>query len=387
MSVDTTPASSIDTIPILWMDDEPEFLDILSQELLDEGVPLSVEPVTTIAQAEKKLESHQFCGLVVDCRMSNEDPAGHNGASFLLAVNKKYRHLPTFVYSAFCLGPSYARALEASYAIYKADKTERWPRPLANWSLIDAVTRYAAAYKRVKEFEPEKIQFHLFVQDPEEYAESVAVHWDRHKHWILEDLRRKAATWCVVCGTEIVEASSKLSEYPNEAALRRIGEQKGVIPFAYSLAFLPESINAHSTEVTPWNRTKYSGDYYPTIRIAIGETYLTDDFDTGAYQTHVSDEIVKRGILDAVRDSDHLGQSYRFFTKKIKVGLTDERGAEQVGETPVSVVLDWDDSPFVAVNRKRRVLVGRDILRLFCVDVSLNSSAKQSRIRFVDRKE
>lgn len=86
---------------VLWMDDQPEFMRGLERILSKSGMPLSIEAATSIDRAQQMLHEKQYSAFVADCRMSNYDPAGANGAAFLLQVNQTYPALPTFVCSAY----------------------------------------------------------------------------------------------------------------------------------------------------------------------------------------------------------------------------------------------------------------------------------------------
>jgi hypothetical protein len=127
-------------------------------------------------------------------------------------------------------------------------------------------------------------------------------------------------------------------------------------------------------------------DFYPAVRAKIAGVELMGDFDTGAFQTFLSDEISRRGILDHLRDTEtefHLGEPYQFFSKKLSVSLLDGGGAEQTKEITVAVVERWGDTAFIKVNRERKVLFGRDLLRAFRIEIYLNSDNRITRVRFL----
>ncbi len=51
--------------------------------------------------------------------------------------------------------------------------------------------------------------------------------------WIDAELARRKATWMLVCGGEIIEASPSLDEYPAREHLLQLGQERGRIPFVF----------------------------------------------------------------------------------------------------------------------------------------------------------
>ena len=368
---------------VLWMDDQPEFIRGLERILSKSGMPLSIESATSIDEAQQRLHEKQYSAFVADCRMSNFDPAGANGAAFLLEVNQTYPALPTFVCSAYLDDAMYEKRIRDSNAIVRADKTrELRLSGVKNDVFFSALYSWATAFDAVKSLRPETILYGDYMRSPDSFSSQIECHWQRHGLWITKELTRRKHLWGVVCGENIVASSDDLFDFPDEEALQRLGLDHNLIPFAYSLPLPPEQNNGSHQ----WNATKYPKDFYPCIRLRLTDI-VSDDFDTGAIQTHVSDELVPVGLLDAVRGAAagvHLGQSYRSVTKNIKVCLIAEDGTERESNLTVSVVKDWQNSPFVDVNGRRKILIGRDILRAFKVEISLNSVSMKSTIKFLN---
>jgi CheY-like chemotaxis protein len=370
------------TPSVLWMDDQPEFLRGLGRILTRSGMPLSIDSAASIDEAETKLHERQYSAFVADCRMSNFDPAGENGAEFLLKVNHTFPVLPTFVCSAYLFEPVYEGRLHESNAIFLAEKTrELDAAQIKKDRFFTELYSSARSFDEVKDLKPELIRYSDYLAMPDRFTSEVNCHWQRHGTWISKELIRRGHLWCVVCGEEIVHSSDDLFDYPDETVLDQIGRDCKLIPFAYGTPLPPEQ-NIPGPEWTP---TKYPKDFYPCIKLRLTDI-VSDDFDTGAFQTHVSDELVQLGVLDHVRgnNSTHLGQDYRLVTKKIKVCLVAEDGTERAADLTVCVVKDWRNSPFVDVNGRRKILIGRDIFRAFNVEIALNSQSRRSSIRFLD---
>ncbi|MGN6185989.1 MAG: response regulator [Thermoanaerobaculia bacterium] len=78
---------------VLVVDDDPSVLLSLREALNERGV--SVESATDLDSAAKLLDSHQFCGMVLDLVLENS-----NGFDILHAIQERNIVLPTIVVSA-----------------------------------------------------------------------------------------------------------------------------------------------------------------------------------------------------------------------------------------------------------------------------------------------
>jgi len=152
-----------------------------------------------------------------------------------------------------------------------------------------------------------------------------------------------------------------------------LGRKNGLIPFAYSVD-LPVEAN--------WGYTRYVNDRFPRLAVKVASLDL-DDFDTGAMQTHLSDELLPLTGNEAMVDHVHLGRPYRSATTRVDINLIAHNGAERTASIPVRVVENWASSPFVTVNPSRKMLIGRDILRAFRVEIRLNSLTNRSEVHFI----
>lgn len=376
------------SIPVLWMDDEPDaivrYVSMLNSEPSE--IRLEVEIASSISEARDKLKIGNYAAFVADCMMDKYD-AGVNGAEFLTSVNETRKDLPTFVYSAWLDDPRFVGYLDRSLAIMKEDK-EVFDPPLHDNELFACIYKIGKRYLQVKDLQPETIQFKQYIKNPSQYMNEAKAHWQKHGHWIEIEMRKRGYSWCVVCEYQIVEGSEDLFDFPNEDRLNKIGLENNRIPFAYSDTLLPESVSSveNPGPGDPWSGTTIVNDYYPKIRARINNVEIVDDFDTGSPQTFVSDKVVKKGVLSFFRSSEKgyiLGSSFDFSTIKVKLALLDSSGVEQIREIPVAVVEGWDGSAFKERNADRRILYGRDLLRAFEVEVCLDSQKRVTRVRFL----
>ncbi len=379
------PAPAVDTtlVHVLWVDDEPEAIDsyrrLLGRERDKLGIEIDI--ATSIEVAQRKLDTGNYSAIVIDCKMDIYDWAA-NGAEFLLEINKTRKDLPTFVYSAFLDDPLYDDFLSKSYAILKVSKMGEFERPISKDPFFQTLSKRALQYSEVKHLHPEKIQFSNYLDNPAKFSAEADAHWQKHGHWIQVEMKRNNYAWCVVCGDNIVRISGNPFDFPNQETLRQIGFETNLIPFAYSATLAPEDSAELSGGDVLWKPTAFNDDYYPKLRVRIANTVVEDDFDTGAIRTHVSDALIQKGFLEFWRESDvgHLGTPYQFFSKTVPVSILGSEGGEHTRELAVTVVQDWDDSPFISVNRNRLCLLGRDLLYAFPVEIILDSRKRTTRV-------
>lgn len=356
------------------MDDEPEFINNYKRIIEKEGIDLSVDIATTIAEASKKLATGIYNALIADCRMDLYDRS-QNGVSFVLDVNKNNRCLPTYLYSAYLHDAAFIDAIGHTNVVDILDKNEQHTLPLSKDQMFQNIITFATNHFQSREFHPERISFNDYVRNPEKYSDEIDQHWTKHQIWIVKELERSNCVWGIVCGTRLVDKSNDILDYPNEEQLTKLGAKHKLIPFAYSLPQIPEE--------STWNPTTSKNDYYPTLKIKIKNVSLEDDFDTGAYQTYVSDEVVTKGIFDFIRhsgNSKHLGQKFQYFTKKVPIEIISEDGERKTVEVAVSVVRDWKDSSFVRINPHRQILIGRDLLRASEIRIELDAKTRTSKV-------
>lgn len=376
-------------VKVLWMDDDPEPIENYRTLIESERGThfLVIDIVTSVREAREKLKTDQYSGLIVDCKMGHyamDD--SENGARLLHEWNEDNKHFPTFVYSGFISDNHFKRYLAESHPIKMVNKAETSiERPVSAHWFIKAIREAGENYNEVKGYRPEWITFKEFIAQPQKYDAETSRHWKKHGHWIDAKMKADNLIWSVVCGDKIVDGSDDLFDFPDDKRLMEYGNQYNLIPFPYSNPSLPEDIQVTARDGCVWNKTSQKNDYYPAFVATIDKTELTDDFDTGAQHTFVSDEVVEAGLFDRWRDSEvpHLGKDFKLITKNIELTLVDSAGVTRSRSIPVIVIKDWRRSSFTHFNDKRKVLFGRDILRAFEIEISLNSQKRITRIRFL----
>jgi len=371
---------------VLWVDDEPTAVHVYSKLISKERSKLGIEidVATSLEEARSKLEVSDISAVIVDCKMDPYD-ASVNGAAFLAELNRSNRALPSFVYSAYLDDPIYTRYIQRSDAILTKSKVDTFARPLSSDPFFETVASAAARYNGVKHLMPEVVPFNRYRENPKKYEEAVSAHWTKHGIWIKQVMNRSTLAWCVVCGFNIVESSASPFDFPDSDHLIKIGERTNLIPFAYSADFVPEEgTAASSTLPIVWSATNMANDFYPKLTIQLNQQNVADDFDTGAVRTHISDELVPKGMLDFCKDSSHLGKSYRSFSKTVQLTVVGTDGSRKTSKLTVNVVQDWKSSPFTLVNKNRKCLLGRDLFQAFELEVILNSRTRSTTFRVLN---
>jgi hypothetical protein len=209
--------------------------------------------------------------------------------------------------------------------------------------------------------------------------------------WIEKKMRELNAMWLVVIDGEIVASGSALRTFPFEEEFDALCKKTGKYPFVFfsPLMFLIEETLARHSTVMP-------DDSYPTMRINlktdVAETELDADFDTGAVDTYLDfDLFVQQGAMTITetnlrRYSSHLGRSYSYTAKSIWLEVKDKNEQRRQIRTNAICVENWKNSPFVTINPKRTVLIGRDTMLQLQPMVLLDFSRRQTTVEYPTAK-
>jgi CheY-like chemotaxis protein len=367
---------------VLWLEDEPAFLQRVRKLLSAAKMSLEIDECTSPKEAEVRLQSGAYAALVADYRLDKTAGPGENGANLLVRAGQLIRAIPKFVYSAYVHDAQYSRIIEGADVVKIGSKLDQMPSSgLDRDPFFRALHQCAHEFEGVRTVFPEKIAYRDYLKAPSTFEGVVDSHWVRHKHWILPELQRRGYVWGVVCGQGLVKGSPDIFDFPGEKELDEIGNSQNLLPFAYSNPLPVESIGSRAE----WAGTRYENDHFPRVSIRIDDLHI-EDFDTGAIQTHVSDDLVRPGLFERTgwTIQEHLGREFQWKTKRIVLTLLGHDGSVRQAEVPVRVVKKWENSPFVHVNPERKILVGRDILRAFKVEIVLNSLDRSTEVRFLD---
>jgi len=210
---------------------------------------------------------------------------------------------------------------------------------------------------------------------------------EQNREWLLKKCEELGAMWLLVVDGQVYAHGKNLADNPpTEEEILELANQTGKLP----LFFIHPSLLW--VEETAWHPTIYAGDFYPAVRCRFhgnGSFWETSaDFDTGSASTFVSyEEISAQGVVqllpsDIIRQLSHLGQVFQFFVRTIHLGLLADDGSERIARLRVLCVLNWQQSPFVAVNPNRAALVGRDICLRLQPKIALDFENRQTLLSF-----
>ncbi|MCS3919337.1 hypothetical protein Q2T83_12090 [Fervidibacter sacchari] len=210
---------------------------------------------------------------------------------------------------------------------------------------------------------------------------------ERNREWLLRKCEELGAMWLLVVDGQVYAHGKNLADNPpTEEEILELANQTGKLP----LFFIHPSLLW--VEETAWHPTIYAGDFYPAVRCrfhgngSFGDTIA--DFDTGSASTFVSyEEMSAQGIVqllpsDVIRQLSHLGQVFRFFVRTLHLGLIADDGSERIARLRVLCILNWQQSPFVAVNPNRVALIGRDICLRLQPKITLDFANRQTLLSF-----
>jgi hypothetical protein len=200
---------------------------------------------------------------------------------------------------------------------------------------------------------------------------------ERHNYrWLESQCAKLGAHWLVVVDGQVLAFGGPgLQGLEIDRRIEAVGRQTG----KYPLVFIHPM--ALAVEETPWHPTNVSGDFYPTLPIIIrngsAQVTLVADFDTGAYGCFADGEwLAQQGLIslqtgERIRRAYHLNMPYAYLVRTLTVALTADSQQREASQD-VLCVLNWRQSPFVAINPNRTALVGRDLCLALQPIVTLN---------------
>jgi len=187
----------------------------------------------------------------------------------------------------------------------------------------------------------------------------------RNYRWLESQCAKLGAHWLVVVDGQVLAFGGPgLQGLEIDRRIEDVGRQTG----KYPLVFIHPM--ALALEETPWHPTTVSGDFYPTLSIILrngsAQETLVADFDTGAYGCFADGEwLAQQGLIslqtgERIRRAYHLNMPYAYLVRTLTVALIADSQQREASQD-VLCVLNWLQSPFVAINPNRTALVGRDL--------------------------
>ncbi len=201
------------------------------------------------------------------------------------------------------------------------------------------------------------------------------------RSWTSEELQQRDARWLLVVGGHVIEASQDTSAFPSLETQHQLSLEHNRIAWAL--------IGDALIEETGWSALA-GGDHYPTIPVQVGESdYVHADLDTGAAHAYVDETLLASHLRPRVIPTRpikavHLGAAYAFVPVSVPMTMVTEDGSSHKATVMVCSVQSWATSPFVRINRDRRILVGRDLLFRFGVTLEIDAKRRVTRVQQVN---
>ena len=209
---------------------------------------------------------------------------------------------------------------------------------------------------------------------------------DRNQHWLQEKFSALEAAWVMVLDGKVIASGKSLKDKPRPPQTVKISQRTGKFPFV----FVNDKFITIEESASSWHKTAQAGDYYPTLPItfcsASNSVEMIGDFDTGSSHTFVDydfllkQNIVRPAIGEEAETHLHLNERFDYFDKFLLIEFPSTSGEPRSLEAWVSCVLDWNLSPFIAINPNRTALIGRDLMLELKPNLSLDFDKKRTEI-------
>jgi hypothetical protein len=196
-----------------------------------------------------------------------------------------------------------------------------------------------------------------------------------NRKWLERKASELGARWLLVIDGEVVRFGKSPADILSDEEMEAICRKRGKLP----LLFFPLR---PVEETVRWHATQYANDAYPTLPLRVSNGVngldLVADFDTGASEVYLDAfTLEEHGVIhitdaDAIYEAQHLGLPFDYVVKALRLGLIAEDGQAREVQMFTVCVLNWRQSPFVAINPNRTALVGRDLCLALQPIVTLN---------------
>jgi len=245
--------------------------------------------------------------------------------------------------------------------------------PSIRWELISAKNPFALSFKDF---------INLGLNESEELLKIV---YDSCKD-LLEEAWRSGSRQAVICDGKIVFQTTDIDDISNE--VERLAKKHDKACYVFSA---PDVI-----EESTW--TPISGDdFYPTLRVYLGtedsdekeivekSSSIYADLDTGNpfYKIFNANQLAEP-LTDVtplqMRSGEHLGCSYTYYNKRVKICVKDINGNVNSIVCNVRLVRHWDGCALLQTSPNRVGFIGRDILRDLRIRLKFDPIEKATQI-------
>ncbi len=243
---------------------------------------------------------------------------------------------------------------------------------------------------KLKQMELLRLPFSEYRNLPDEEKERIHLQvYQQCRGWAERELAKRRAQWLVMCGGEVIKASSTLEDLPSGEELERIGEEQNLVPFLF--------VREPLIEESAWSPLG-RGDFYPALPLMVGPQDMEveelplsgvefkTDFDTGSPCLFLNyEKLLRTGFIAPQPPllmcfGTHLGEVYRYFILPLKVGVRTINGRILGREMLTHCVKEWEESPLTRINPQREGLAGRNLLLEIPLRLELDGRNKRTKV-------
>lgn len=255
------------------------------------------------------------------------------------------------------------------------------------WEILSCEQEVPAGHRSSTGFRGENLPVAAYeAMDESDKASLMAQLEADNEEWLKDQFEDLQADWLILMEGRIV-GHGRLPEYPTDEELDSLCERSGG---KYPWVFENPRLSLIEEGRSLWNPTHAPDDAYPSLPVefasARGALQLVADLDTGAPDVYADlNGLEAHHVLTVSARAQwslrgHLGDLYRFVRRPLLFRVTDTLGATREIRWMVACVRDWQQSPFVRINPKRRALIGRAPLLALKPRISLDFQRRTTEV-------
>jgi hypothetical protein len=204
---------------------------------------------------------------------------------------------------------------------------------------------------------------------------------------LIERAWKEGFSQLIICDRKIVYESRDIHDIPNEI-VERIAKEHNKACYVFSS---PDRVEDYDWTIVD------DHDSYPTLGVYLGtkdseeneivnnSAPINADLDTGNPYlrvfdaNHLSETLTSFSALQ-MRQGKHLGESYTYFYKELKICVKDQGGKIHSTVKDTRLVKDWKGCALLQTSPNRIGFIGRDLIRDLAVGVELDPFKKTTRV-------
>jgi hypothetical protein len=271
-------------------------------------------------------------------------------------------------------GQSQLPFLSGSLYDVQKEATTTVDLPPINWELVLAKDPFSLSYEQFVNLE---------LNEAEDLIKTV---YDSCRS-LIEKTWKEGYRHAVICGGKIVHKTADVKDLPEEL-VKKLGKKYDKACFVFSAPDIVED--------SAWTPISTS-DSYPTLRVYIGEEDSDEkeivektppimaDLDTGNPFYKIFDGNQFSTLVDSfspfeLRVGEHLGRSYTYYNKRLKICVMDNQGNVNSTVSLIRLVRNWAGCALLQASPNRVGFLGRDILRDLRIRIKLDPLKKVTQI-------